>query len=55
MIAAMIAVVMTAEVMVTSRVRFTTRGNAVCDESRMHGVGRGKRWRLLQNLTYRHL
>ncbi len=26
----------------------------MCGESRMHGVGRGKRWRLLQSLTYRY-
>ena len=26
----------------------------MCDESRMHGVDRGKRWRLLQSFTYRY-
>ena len=26
----------------------------MCGESRMHGVERGKRWRLYQNLTYRY-
>lgn len=31
------------------------RWNAVCDESRMHGVEQGKRWRYLQSLTYCYL
>ncbi|WP_213430356.1 hypothetical protein, partial [Paenibacillus dendritiformis] len=28
------------------------RWNAVCGESRMHGVEVGKRWRAIQSLTY---
>ena len=46
------SVVMTDGVMVTSRVY--TRWNAVYDESRTHGVGRGKIRRLYQRITYRH-
>lgn len=36
------------------KLKSNNRWNAVCDESRMHGVERGKRWRLYQNLTYRY-
>lgn len=34
---------------------FSNRWNAVCGESRTHGVGWGKSLRLYQGLTYHHM